>query len=71
LSELPFDKVRALVGGRNIDLTLEQFLALTLPERIRLILEPSTQFSNDGSALERRIALARLRAFTAEPRRAG
>jgi hypothetical protein len=54
MSEAAFDSVQ-LADGRQ--LSPAQFLALPFGERVRLILERAVEFSLDGKAVDRGIAL--------------
>jgi hypothetical protein len=63
--EPPFDTLSARKPGGRLELSLDEFLALPLPERIRLILESDTTFLKHGKAVERKQALAQFRTWTA------
>jgi hypothetical protein len=56
-ASMPFDKVKA--AGDH--LTVEGFLALPLPTRVKYILSDSLQFSLDGEPVEKTTALQSLR----------
>lgn len=60
--ELPFDSVTVERDGRQVWLTAEQFLALSLTERIQTILGRSVQFRQQGRLLERSVVLKQMRA---------
>ncbi len=62
--EPPFDFVAARSAGGRTELSLEQFMQLPLPERIRIILESETVFIRDGKPVDRKIALTQLRSWT-------
>lgn len=66
MNELPFDSVTVERDGRQTWLTAEQFLALPLPERVRIILGRAVQFRTGGRLLDRSTVLKQLRAHSSK-----
>jgi hypothetical protein len=57
----PFDEVQFSSEGGTRRLSLEEFLALRLPDRVRVILHAQTVFVTKGKQIEKRVALAALK----------
>ena len=64
--DLPFDQVIVRAGDRVMGYTIEAFLQLPLPERIRFVLEQSLEFRRGGQAVDRALALRSLREAMAQ-----
>ena len=58
---VPFDRVVLLEAGAQRTLSVEQFLALPLSQRIKVVLERQVTFYQDGAEIDRNVALGSLR----------
>ena len=65
----PFDEVRFPTLNGTASLTLEAFLELKLPDRVKIILDGRAVFSLNGVALPKREALARLKSWAGDGNR--
>ncbi len=60
-SDGTFDTVTVSIEGVRRSLTAEEFLALPLADRVRLVLDRALEFSYRGVPVDRKLALAHLR----------
>lgn len=65
--ERPFDEVRFVSERGTTTLSLQEFLALKLPVRVRVILDVQTTFFAAGRLIDKRAALAALKTWKGEP----
>lgn len=66
MATVPFDRVIVSSAGRSHELTLAEFMALPLPQRIRHILARDVSFYEGDRPIERGEALRRLNAWQAQ-----
>lgn len=59
--EVPFDRVALSGSGGSRTLSVADFLALPVSQRIRVVLDRSAVFYHRGSEIDRKVALDRLR----------
>jgi hypothetical protein len=59
---LPFDRVVIVEHGRETSMSALAFVALPLPKKIRCVLERAVSFYSGETPVDRRLALASLRA---------
>jgi hypothetical protein len=62
MREAPFDRVVLVEAGRRRDVSMSEFLAMPLDERIRAILKRAIEFYDGAQAVDRQSALNFLRA---------
>ena len=58
---VPFDRVVLSEAGVQRTLSVKEFLALPLSQRIRVVLERKVAFYQDGAEIDRHVALDSLR----------
>ncbi len=63
MGDVPFDRVRLTGESRGIELSLDEFLKLPLPLRIRHILAREIEFFSANVPVDRGEALRRLSAW--------
>jgi hypothetical protein len=60
-AQLLFDRIVVVEDSRKQSYTVEQFLKLPLPARVKYLLDRTAEFFNGQTLVERRLALANLR----------
>jgi hypothetical protein len=60
--QMPFDQVIVVDDGMRRTLTVDSFLRMPVHERVRHVLERSVEFFLQGQPIDRKQALASLRA---------